>query len=98
MSEIELLNMSGIFVDEEDLADTYYIDDAEDALVGITDDNQLVYSYRKLIDVYMKKYGNTYEEAADDINYNLLRSLPYVGEKAPIIIWEIERGTDGVKD
>lgn len=35
---------------------------------------------------FMETEGVTEEEAIDFIDYNTIRSLPYFGEKAPIIM------------
>ena len=56
------------------------------AIVGITDNNQVVYDYDKMILFLEQEEGMDYEGAADFINYNTIRSLPYVGEGAPIIM------------
>lgn len=34
----------------------------------------------------MKNWECTYEEAVDWIEYNTIRSLPYVGDGAPIVV------------
>ena len=66
------------------------------AIVGVTE-NQIVYSYEKLVEAYMEEFreeGQTQEEleemAVEWISYNTLRSLPYMGENAPIVIYSIE--------
>lgn len=65
--------------------------DYADALVGLAVvEDRVVYDYCKMIKYLMKKDGMTPEEAADFINYNTLRSLPYMGDKAPIIMLPME--------
>ena len=60
------------------------------AIVGIThDDNHLIYSYEKFRDCLVAE-GMTLEEADDHIGYNTIRSLPYMGEFAPILMFDIE--------
>lgn len=76
----------------------YYIEDEEtsivlfespnydEAFVGLTMDDRAVYDYDKMVECLMKDDKMTYEEAAEFIDYNSLRSLPYIGEKAPVVI------------
>lgn len=59
----------------------------EDAVIGLTDDGRVVYSYYRMISSAMKSEGWTEEEATEWINYNTLRSIPYMGEKAPVVVF-----------
>ena len=62
-----------------------------EAIVGITyDGNHVVYSTEAFQECLVKE-GMTPEEAADWISYNTARSLPYMGEHAPILMNELER-------
>ena len=62
-----------------------------DAIVGITyDGNHVVYSTEAFQECLVKE-GMTPEEASDWISYNTARSLPYMGEHAPILMNEINR-------
>ena len=38
----------------------------------------------------MEDEGWSYDDAVDWIEYNTIRSLPYAGEKAPIIMYGLE--------
>ena len=62
----------------------------DDALIGISDDNRAVYDYDKMVKWLMEKEEFTEEEAIELIDYNTIRALPYMGEKAPIIMYPIE--------
>lgn len=63
----------------------------QDAIVGITyDGNNVIYSVEKFAECLVKE-GMSHEEAADWISYNTARSLPYMGEHAPILMNEINR-------
>jgi hypothetical protein len=62
----------------------------DDALVGISEDNRAVYDYDKMVQWLVKEEGFTEEEAIEWIDYNTIRALPYMGEKAPIIMYPIE--------
>lgn len=61
-----------------------------DAIVGISEDGRLVYSYSKMVDSLMLSDNMSYEEAVEFIDYNTIRSLPYMGEKSPIVLYRIE--------
>lgn len=63
--------------------------DYDSAIIGITEDNQVVYDYDKMIEHLMQEDGMDYEEAIDFISYNTIRSLPYAGRGAPIIMYGI---------
>ena len=61
-----------------------------DAIVGITyDSNHIIYSVEKFMECLMKE-GMTEEDASEWISYNTARSLPYMGEYAPILMNEME--------
>ena len=62
----------------------------DDALIGVTDDNRAVYDYDLMIHWLMEKENWPMEDAAEWINYNTIRSLPYMGEDAPIILNRLE--------
>ena len=62
----------------------------DDALIGVSDDNRAVYDYDKMVKWLMEEEEFTEEEAREWIDYNTIRALPYMGEKAPIIMYPIE--------
>ena len=62
----------------------------DDALVGVTHENRAVYDYEKMIDWLVEKEGFSEEEAAEWIDYNTIRALPYMGEEAPVILYPIQ--------
>jgi hypothetical protein len=59
----------------------------DDALVGVVylPGLRAVYDYDKMIEGYMKLHGCSAEDAADYINYNLIRGFSYMGGDSPII-------------
>ena len=63
--------------------------DYDSAIIGITEDNQVVYNYDKMIEYLVQEDDMSYEEAADFISYNTIRSLSYVGKDAPVIMYSI---------
>lgn len=76
----------------------YYIEDDEtsivlfespnydNAFIGLTLDDRAVYDYDKMIECLITEDNMTYEEATEFIDYNTIRSLPYIGDKGPVII------------
>lgn len=61
----------------------------DDALIGVTEDNRAVYDYEKMVTWLMETEGWTYEEAAEWVDYNTIRALPYMGEGAPIVMYPL---------
>ena len=61
------------------------------AVAGVSEDGRVIYSYPRMLEHLVLNDGMTYEEAAEFIDYNTIGSLPCMGEKAPIILNEIER-------
>lgn len=58
-------------------------------IIGVSIDGRLVYDYDLMVESLSEADGMTPEEAAEYIDYNTIRSLPYMGELAPIIIRSI---------
>lgn len=61
----------------------------DSSIIGVTTDGKVVYDYDKMIEELMQNEEWSYEEAAEWINYNTIRSLPYAGENAPIIMYKL---------
>ena len=61
--------------------------DYDDAIIGISHDDRVIYDYDKMIEHLMTYEDMTDEEAADYISYNTIRSIPYAGEYAPIVMY-----------
>lgn len=62
--------------------------DYADAFIGVSIDDRAVYDYYKMIEWLQREEGFTKEDAVEWIEYNTIRALPYLGERAPIIIWQ----------
>lgn len=62
----------------------------DDALIGISEDGRAIYDFDLMVEWLMKVDGITSEEAMEWIEYNTIRSLPYTGSGAPIIMYRIE--------
>lgn len=60
--------------------------DYDSAIIGVTDEGNVVYDFWKMVDHLMKQDGMEMLEAVEFIEYNAVRALPYAGEGAPIIM------------
>lgn len=63
----------------------------DDAIIGVSSDGRAVYDYEMMINDLVVNEEFTYEEAAEWIDYNTVRSIPYCGQHAPIIMYPIVR-------
>ena len=79
--------LEDLFYDDVVLFDNF---DYADAFIGVTVDNKAVYDYEKMIESLQNQMTMTYEDAVEFIEFNTIRSLPYLGDKAPIIVNQIE--------
>ena len=93
-------NSERVFKSVEELKDHLIEHGYEDTLVlenpdyisavsGINENGRLVYSYERMIEDLMIKERMSFEDAVEFIDYNTIRAIPYMGEKAPIIIFEL---------
>jgi hypothetical protein len=62
----------------------------DDALIGVSDDGRAIYDFDKMVDWLVEKYGWSYEESIEWIEYNTIRALPYMGSDAPIIMYSLD--------
>ena len=63
--------------------------DYDTAIIGVSHDDRVVYSYEKMIDYLVIFDGMTEMDAADFISYNTIRSIPYAGSDAPIVVYDL---------
>lgn len=56
------------------------------SIVGLTDDYRLVYDFDKMVEEFMEDEDCTELEAIEWLEYNTMRALPYMGERAPIVL------------
>lgn len=77
---------------DNDYGDTIVLDSPDylSAIIGITDEGRLIYSYNKMVEHLMETDGMDADEAMEFIDYNTVRALPYAGEMAPIIQYDVE--------
>ena len=62
----------------------------DDALIGITEDNRAVYDFDKMVQWLIHTENFIQEEAIEWIEYNTIRALPYMGERAPVIMYALQ--------
>lgn len=60
------------------------------AIVGISEDGRVVYSYSLMVEYLMITDGMEAEEAVEFIDFNTIRALPYMGEKSPVILYDLQ--------
>ena len=100
MDNIELKEKIKDYILDKEILDKIVVlegDEYADGVIGITEDYRLVYSYEKLVESLMKTYDSEdgsikWLEAVEWLNYNTLRSIPYMesqGLLAPVIIHEL---------
>lgn len=58
----------------------------DNSIIGITLDGRVIYAYEKMVEEYMEDNDCNEEDAYDWIDYNTMRSLPYAGSKAPMVV------------
>ena len=78
-----------VYGDEADEIILFDNPDYASAFVGISNDNRAIYSFEKMVEHLVEKDKMTDDEAREFIDYNATRSLPYLGEKSPIILYEV---------
>lgn len=61
------------------------------AVIGVSEDGRVIYSFSRMVEHLMLNDGMSREEASDFIDFNTIGALPYMGEKSPIVLMEIER-------
>ena len=59
--------------------------DFDEAIIGVSDDGRVIYDYDAMIAYMAAQDDISEEEAMEFIEYNTIRSIPYAGEKAPIV-------------
>lgn len=61
----------------------------DDALIGVSEDGRAIYDYDKMVEWLVEKENFSTEEAVEWIDYNTLRAIPYMSDKAPIIMYPL---------
>jgi len=60
----------------------------DEAIVGMSHDNRVIYDFDLLAKAYMEHDGMSLDEAIEWIDYNTIRSLPYVSN-SPIVMYNV---------
>lgn len=60
------------------------------AIIGITEEGNLVYSYSKMVEQEMEDYDISLDDAVEYINYNAIRTVPYMKDKPPVIVYDMD--------
>ena len=61
----------------------------DNSIIGTTFDGRAIYDYDLMVSEFMTDEECTSDEAIDWIEYNTLRSLPYAGNKAPLVVAKV---------
>lgn len=64
-------------------------DSYDDALIGVSSDGRAIYDFDLMVQWLMEQDNMDYTEAVEWIEYNTIRSLPYVGDAAPIVMYNL---------
>lgn len=62
----------------------------DNSIIGITLNGRVIYDFDKMVKELMADEGWGEMDAVEWITYNTLRSLPYAGNKAPLIVYTDE--------
>ena len=62
--------------------------DYDSAIIGVSHDDRVVYSFEKMVECLMNEDKMTEEEAIEFIEYNTIRAIPYFGPNAPIVVMD----------
>ena len=58
----------------------------DNSIIGQTFDGRAIYDVESMAEELASDDEISIEEAMDFIDYNAIRSLPYAGEKAPVVV------------
>jgi hypothetical protein len=58
----------------------------DNSIIGQTFDGRAIYDVEAMAEELAADDEITVEEAMDFIDYNAIRSLPYAGDKAPVVV------------
>lgn len=78
------------FLTESNFEDTTFFEEPDyvSCIEGISTNGNLIYNYDKMVNFLIEnKVCENYEEAVDFIDYNTLRTIDYMGEKRPVILY-----------
>lgn len=61
----------------------------DDAIIGVTEEGNVVYDYEKMIDILAERDEMSRLEAAEFIDFNTVRAIPYAPDPKPIIMYHL---------
>lgn len=61
----------------------------DSALIGVSEDNRAIYDFELMVEYLIETQGWTEIESIEWIEVNTLRSLPYAGSDAPIVMYSL---------
>ena len=56
------------------------------SIIGLTEDGRLIYDFDKMVKEFAEDEQCDELDAIEWLEYNTIRALPYMGERAPIVI------------
>ena len=62
----------------------------DNSIVGVTEDNRIVYDYNKMVEELMEDEGWSETDAIEWLDYNTIRAIPYMESRgrAPVILYD----------
>lgn len=78
------------YFEEHGMEDAVILTDYCNALIGLSSDGRAIYSFTLMAEHLMVDEGMDYHQAIETIDENTINALPYMGEKAPIIMYDID--------
>lgn len=63
--------------------------DYDSAIIGISDDNRVIYDYEKMVEDLMVTDGMEWLDAAEFIDYNTLRAYSKTPDRDPIVMYRL---------
>ena len=61
----------------------------DDAIIGVTEEGNVVYDYEKMIDILAERDEMSRLEAAEFIDFNTVREIPYAPDPKPLIMYHL---------
>lgn len=62
----------------------------DNSIIGISTNNNIIYDLTSMVDELAEDDNMSYEEALEFIDYNTLRTIPYINEGSkPIVMTEL---------
>ena len=59
------------------------------AMIGMSDDYRVVYDYEKMLEFLVETEDMSYEDAADFVSYDTIKSLNYKSGNKPIVMYPL---------